>query len=62
MQRARGLWVLMIAMVALAMFTGCSDEPDQEWAEKTYAAEKASIDKVLTSIEADYKKFCKENG
>jgi hypothetical protein len=47
----------MIAMVALAMFTGCSDEPDQEWAEKTYAAEKASIDKVLTSIEADYKKF-----
>jgi hypothetical protein len=47
----------MFAMVALAMFTGCSDEPDQEWAEKTYADEKASIDKVLGSIEADYKKF-----
>ena len=57
MQRARGLWFLMIVMVAVAIFTGCSDEPDQAWAEETYAAEKASIDKVLNGIEADYKKF-----
>lgn len=50
------LMILMLVSVMLTL-TGCSGEPDQEWAEAAYKAQKPKIDAVFGGLETEFKRF-----
>lgn len=47
----------LLLTLALLFVTGCSDEPDKEWALETYSAHKATLDKVQEGLTKEFETF-----
>ena len=50
-------WALATLAALALLSVGCSDEPDQKWAEQTYADQKERIDRIEAELTESFEAF-----